>query len=266
MLERLADTRWNDVSHAYGPAGDTPQDILNLTSSLGLVRRRAIDQLIASICHQGTVYSATARAVPFLIEVVAERTVADRAAVLELLTFIAEGSGHPDESDREPPAWLGDLRRELRAGVGVFIDLLGDEDPAVRVQAINVLSRFPDARERTLPRLREVASADAEPSVRATAIAAVVLVSEQVDGEAVDMLRHAFVTDPSVTCRAAAAVLGMPRLDVSNRGEMVAACFGIAAGEMGDLGDPPPNIDSWEGAALNALRRGDVVVPDEELA
>lgn len=266
MLERLGDTRWDDTHHAYGPAGDTPSHIRDLTSPLASVRRRALDQLIGSICHQGTVYSATARAVPFLIEVAAQRSVPDRAGVLELLSIIAESTGHPDKPGREPLEWLDDLRHELRAGVGMFIDLLRDEGPAVRLQAINLLSRLPDERKRTLPYLYQAATGDAEPSIRATAIVAVARMSEQRDNEAIGVLRRAFETDPSASCRAAAAVLGLPRIEGTDRAEMAAACIVIAVGALEDLGDPPPNVESWEGAALSALRRADIAVSDEDLS
>jgi hypothetical protein len=134
------------------------------------------------------------------------------------------------------------------------------------MQTINVLSRFPDERGRTLPHLLHIASADVDPSVRATAIAAVVLVSKRGDGETAGMLRRVFESDSSVSCRAAAAVLGVPRVEASERGEMVAACTSIAAGQFEDLGDPPPNVESWEGAALSALRLADVAVSDEALS
>ena len=47
---------------------------------------------------------------------------------------------------------------------------------------------------------------------------------------------------------------------------MVSECIRIAAGKIEDIGDPPPNIESWEGAALTALRQADAAVSDDDLA
>jgi hypothetical protein len=106
----------------------------------------------------------------------------------------------------------------------------------------------------------------AEPAVRAAALAAMAAVADANGGETARLLREAFESDASVSCRAAAAVLGVTRMLPAERFEMAAACVRIAAGEVEDIGDPPPNVESWEGAALTALRRADIAVSDEDLS
>ena len=269
MLETLEQTRWDDVHHAYGPAGDTADHLRNLTSRVALVRRNAIDKLIASICHQGSVYSATARAVPFLIEVAGGPSVPDRAAVLELLRFIADGSEVRDEDDgatSKHPAWLDELRRALRDGADVYLRLLDDDDVEVRTQAINVLTSLPALRDRSAPRLREAVANDASETVRAAAIVAIAQVSNSDYAETNAQLVRAFETDPCVACRASAAIFTLPRLRPEPRDDMTAACILVATGGADDFSDPPPNVESWEAAALVALRRANVNVSDEDLS
>ncbi|GAA0466287.1 hypothetical protein Ade02nite_46830 [Paractinoplanes deccanensis] len=76
MLDGLDAVAWGELSHAYGTALDTP----------GLLRRaihdqEAISELHGSVFHQGSVYSATVAAVPFLAELAAGES-SDRPGLL----------------------------------------------------------------------------------------------------------------------------------------------------------------------------------------
>jgi hypothetical protein len=94
---------------AYGPASDVPKDIQRLASSDPDILDRAQWELFGSIYHQGTVYPATAVAIPFLIDVASDQRLPDRAKVCELLEAIAESSAIDPEKIRQ--AW--NSRREL---------------------------------------------------------------------------------------------------------------------------------------------------------
>jgi hypothetical protein len=63
----IASVDWNSVSHAYGPAVDTPAQLRRLLDEHERVD--AFEQLVGSIWHQSTVYPATAQAVPILAEI-----------------------------------------------------------------------------------------------------------------------------------------------------------------------------------------------------
>ena len=60
MLEGLERIDWERLTHAYGPAGEVPGWIRELTSDDAAVRKRAFDVLEGSICHQGSRYRASA--------------------------------------------------------------------------------------------------------------------------------------------------------------------------------------------------------------
>jgi len=86
MLERLYEIPWDQLSHAYGSAGDVPDMIRALASDDANTRANGLDGLYATICHQQcTVYEATAPAVPFLLELVGDERVKGRARILQLL-------------------------------------------------------------------------------------------------------------------------------------------------------------------------------------
>src|SRR4051812_6165603 len=84
MLDGLDAVAWGALSHAYGKAHDTPE----------LLRRaahddEAISELHGSIFHQGSVYSATVAAVPFLAELAAAGT-GHRRDLLWMLGMLAD--------------------------------------------------------------------------------------------------------------------------------------------------------------------------------
>src|SRR5262245_56195435 len=91
MLEGLDRIDWTGLSHAYGPADDVPPLIGSLADGSEEVRKNAIYELFSNIVHQGSLYPASAPAVPFLIELVAEPSVPGREHILHLLQSISEG-------------------------------------------------------------------------------------------------------------------------------------------------------------------------------
>jgi hypothetical protein len=91
VLERLDDVEWDRICHAYGPASDVPDQIRDLCAADPDRREKARWQLYGNIFHQGTRYEATAHAVPFLLEVLADPDGADKAELVRLLAAIAVG-------------------------------------------------------------------------------------------------------------------------------------------------------------------------------
>ncbi len=91
MLETLGDIDWTRLGHAYGSAGDVPDQIRDLRASDPEVRKRARESLFGNIFHQGTRYEASAFAVPFLLELVRAGDTPERAEILWLLISLAIG-------------------------------------------------------------------------------------------------------------------------------------------------------------------------------
>ncbi|MDW5326577.1 hypothetical protein [Plantactinospora sp. KLBMP9567] len=91
MLERLDDIDWERLGHAYGSAEDVPEQIRALRSPDAAIREKARWQLYGNIFHQGSRYEATAYAVPFLLELLADPATAEREELVGLLAAIAVG-------------------------------------------------------------------------------------------------------------------------------------------------------------------------------
>lgn len=64
---------WADLQHAYGSAADVPDCLRALAGESEEAASEAISELYGSILHQGSVYEATARAVPYLARLAGRR-------------------------------------------------------------------------------------------------------------------------------------------------------------------------------------------------
>jgi hypothetical protein len=91
VLEGIDDIDWSVLEHAYGPATDVPDLVRALVAPDAVERQKALHTLYGSIVHQGTRYEATAYAVPFLLELVADPATPGRPELLRLLALLAIG-------------------------------------------------------------------------------------------------------------------------------------------------------------------------------
>ena len=118
-LHGLSEVDWAGVADAYGPATDIPCFLRALVSDDADHRDFAAEMLFQTIWHQGTVYSASATAVPFLYRLLESAGPHDKQMVATLIAEI--GAGEPSffrcESDTAEFAhWeriLAPLRRSL---------------------------------------------------------------------------------------------------------------------------------------------------------
>lgn len=169
MLERLHTVDWNALTHAYGPAGDVPGLIRALTAADRQARKDAYWELYGTIFHQGTRYPATAPAVPFLLELLADPATPDRHDLLLLLTHLVTGqfsvaadptmyAGESDDrhtnvrtddevQDHEHAAILRDVYRAAELGLPLALELVqrGDTAPLRGAAALLLASLWTHA-------------------------------------------------------------------------------------------------------------------------
>ncbi|MEU8779087.1 hypothetical protein [Streptomyces sp. NPDC048606] len=89
LLAGLDDVDWAGLSHAYNSAEDVPGRIRALCGSDDEARNKAFTSLFSSIFHQGTRYSASPFAVPFLARIAVAGPAAARESAMWLLTRLA---------------------------------------------------------------------------------------------------------------------------------------------------------------------------------
>ncbi|ONI91852.1 hypothetical protein ALI22I_07210 [Saccharothrix sp. ALI-22-I] len=133
LFTGLDDIDWSALEHAYGPATEVPDLLRGLVSDDPAVREWALDGMHGAVHHQESVYDSTVAAIPFLLELVGHAGLPGRADVVELLASI----GDFDEEDAEDEAHeFGDVERQaveaVTAAFPLFLNVLGDPDPAVR--------------------------------------------------------------------------------------------------------------------------------------
>jgi len=159
-----------------------------LASSDEKRRTAAVKELFGNIWHQGTVYSATAAAVPFLYELLSGTDVTTRADIAGLLASIAAGNGYleihavgqfretwrsilakkgkslDEEIVREKAETL-EIRRAAGARLLDLVPYLRDPESENRLAVAEALGCYPYHRERTLPALRSAASSETDEEV-----------------------------------------------------------------------------------------------------
>jgi len=96
VLAGLDEIPWTRLEHAYGRAGDTPRLLRQVGGDDKEARGKAFEELWSSLCHQGTVYEATASAVPFLAALARKAPMPEeqRRELVALLGSIAAGRGY----------------------------------------------------------------------------------------------------------------------------------------------------------------------------
>ncbi len=157
----LDSVRWAELEHAYGPADDLP-GILRALAGDEDQSAEALDELWGSILHQGTVYGATAQAVPFLAKAAAAGI--HSVDLLVLLGGIAESDDAHGLPRRDA------CRTAVAAQLPLLLPLSGSSDTEVRRAAAWAAGHTGAAAARTV--LARRWEEEREPVVRAELLAA----------------------------------------------------------------------------------------------
>ncbi|MFJ9034398.1 hypothetical protein ACIRQP_39340 [Streptomyces sp. NPDC102274] len=206
LVQVLADLDaqpWAELEHAYGSAEDLPEQLRALASADEEEAGEALGELYSRILHQGSVYEASARAVPYLAGLAAAGVRADD--LLVLLGGIAESEAVYDST---PP---GECQAAVIGQLPLILPLVDAEDGAVRQAAVWAAART-GAVEPVLPVLLRRWECEEEPLVRAELLAGAVLLDSS--GAAVDMVTAALEAGEPGELRIAAVFgsldLGLP--------------------------------------------------------
>lgn len=139
---------WGRLSHAYGSAQDVPIYLRNLGSEEAEIRHQALRALVMTILHQGSLYSATVAAIPFLLRLVAAPSHPARLETMDLVLMIvkeccfdayrqrrevllAAGNDTHEGLGGEPDL-VAAISEVLWADMDLLERLQSDEDPHIR--------------------------------------------------------------------------------------------------------------------------------------
>jgi hypothetical protein len=121
-LAKLYEVNWSALEHAYGEASDFPVLINAALSDDENDRDFALKLLHETIWHQGSIYQATAFAVPFIAELIKSPEITNHADFANLLASIAQGYGNFESgfsSEEDKTKW-----RDIFAQQGTELDEL----------------------------------------------------------------------------------------------------------------------------------------------
>jgi|GEM_PF-5326767 len=187
MFEDLNAVPWIDLHQAYGSAEEVPVWLRRLISPRRSIRKQALRSLYGSICHQGSVYSATTPAVPYLLEVLDMAAPHDTIGILDLLADIASAHSWWDNNlsddspffvqERTTPEFQQHMvddrasasraRAAVRAGLAQFMKLLSSNQPSIQMRAAHILAGFREQPSEMRAVLREVYAHAIDPVVQA---------------------------------------------------------------------------------------------------
>jgi hypothetical protein len=145
-LAGLHDIDWRNLQHAYGSADDVPDQLLSLAAGDDSV----LGDLFGNIYHQGSVYQATAYAVPFLWRLLAAQGEVGHSGIAALLGAIAEASGD------QRSGWTQETREEVWNGAAVALQLLASSNATARRGAASILACFAEKADQLATPLRGV--------------------------------------------------------------------------------------------------------------
>jgi hypothetical protein len=134
MLTGVDRVDWSALEHAYGPATDVPRHLRALGSVDSGVREAALDALYGNLWHQGTLYPATAAAVPFVLDLVDDDATPERPLLLLFLADVGRSASFGDDP------WYGDTLAALKAGVRLLERRLSSPDEVERISATVALA------------------------------------------------------------------------------------------------------------------------------
>ncbi|MCP2311026.1 hypothetical protein [Kitasatospora paracochleata] len=217
---------WSQVEHAYGPARDVP-GLLRALPAGDEEGEEAEQELWSSLLHQGSVYSATAVAAPFLAGLAVAGV---RSA--SLLDMLGAAAGSTDECGTPRP---GAVRAAVVAQVPTILPLLAYGDAEVRRFALYAVARCGSAAAPSAgAALRQRWTAESDPAVRADVLTACVQVTGEAAGDLCDAARSASQPPPVRT----AALLARVETGRPWTAEHTAAVVALAPLRRYAAGDP----------------------------
>ena len=150
-----------------------------------------------TIWHQGSVYDASAAAVPFIVEILDSPATQHKELLLQLLSALATGRGwyHAHQSAEAvrraiPSAeiesnikreriWIDELRAELNRFTPSFVRCLEHPDGSVRREAAELFRSLPESNSHSVPMLLRCFESETNDDVRANLLRVLFLLDQE---------------------------------------------------------------------------------------
>jgi HEAT repeat protein len=165
VLAGLEAIDWHSLKHAYGQASDVPALLYALLSEDEYDRAFAFSLLSETIQHQGSVYDASAYAVPFLFQMLQSPITPDKASVACLLSSLVHGT---PGTNKEPKfQWVNATRKAVEKGLHLLYPFLEYPDPEVRFFIAIALPFYPAHSQEIIPLLEKALKSESDKFTKA---------------------------------------------------------------------------------------------------
>src|SRR5579884_335105 len=165
MLKDLDLINWQQLTHAYGSAGDIPDVLKALASSDPGTWEEALQKLYSNLWHQGTVYQATAVAIPFLLELLEDKQVQCRGQLVLYLAELALAS-----SDDQDMQWAKKAHDAVAQGLPLYLTLLKSAELDVKIYVPYVLVTLEEQAQEIIPFIQACFLQETESLVKASLV------------------------------------------------------------------------------------------------
>jgi hypothetical protein len=154
----IDDVAWDQVEHAFGPATEVPGWLRGLRAPAHTAE--CLGGLYGYIAHQGSRYTATAAAIPYLIDAALDPATPDRAGIVYLIQHCAVGFTQDRldwryQRDRQADGPERAAWDAVVAGHARLRALLDDPDHAAAAAALMALAWTGDASSPVLDAIRD---------------------------------------------------------------------------------------------------------------
>jgi hypothetical protein len=185
-LVGLRDIDWASLTHAYGSAADVPGQLEAVATGSAPQREKAIWELWGNIHHQGTVYEASAYAVPFLARLAMDDAVpsAARTELIALVAAIAAGGSYLEvheplirgglakdesQSKEQELKWVAEAHDAARAVAPELLALMPNATSTARWSLVDLAAQLPDSARSVENDVQRLATLTDEPRLRKAA-------------------------------------------------------------------------------------------------
>lgn len=241
MLNGLDRIDWAGLQHAYGPAADTPAALRAIALGGRSQAAQALAKLADTLCHQGTRYTATVAAIPYIVELTQRRGPCV-SGLLHLLRDIAaptcdqilqqgvteqqfqhqaaQAEAAQSAADRDHARTYGaspQVDAHCHSQVSEHLPALTaraqDRNPATTAAALALLGEFPAAWETTRPALTAALDSGGTPAVQRSAMAALGRLGQSIEAGPVDPILRPWLSPRHALPLRAEAALAMTSRD-----------------------------------------------------
>ncbi|KAF5649352.1 hypothetical protein F52700_625 [Fusarium sp. NRRL 52700] len=200
-LAGLDSIDWSQLGHAYGPADDVPRILRELQSTNPDVYKTALNTFWSNIYHQGTRYSASVAAIPFLYALLDSPATKDRETILFFIVSLAIGDpdwGVPNGINiqeweeriaRYEPRDRGYAMHELKAyeaveqGLSSMMRCLDEDSASLRANSAHALAFFPRHLDTSRIALLDLLSRETSDNVRGTIVLSLAILFVRADDD-----------------------------------------------------------------------------------